>query len=427
MSNHPQQVFETDAVIIGGGLAGLSAAYAFNDSGLQVHLLEASERLGGRTWGQYWDEAQRHVDLGASWLTQEFHTALELVNDFGLTTTPTPTPSRYFTHFSNGVGEQQVPSADETEALRILSEDISSAIASSKRPFANAREALDAHRTSPFCRDWHLAMQRYLAGADLRKVDPGHLLLALDDLIDPEHYNIEIQGSMRQLVAVLENSVEAAVHRSTPVTAVRRKGDSYEVATNTNTTFHASAVVLAVPLNALANIHLDPKEIGSLADFVSEGHPGDSKKHWFILEGVDQHLRVFASEGLFGYFRTAGRLEDGTMLAVGLAPGHEGTPTQSELETQIQKYTPTAKILAHQCFDWKENPWVQGTWVTPPPGYYTALAELHDSPKQNFHIVGGDFCSDFPGTVEGAISTGTQAAKHLLRHTFSSHNQGNPL
>lgn len=408
---------KTDVLIIGGGLAGLSAAYHLNGSGLDVHLLEASNRLGGRTWGHYWDQANRHIDLGASWLTADFQHTIALAHRLGATTEPTPSPAQYFTHFSTGISEQRFPNPADVASLQSMSSSIQSSLASNEPEFANAHEALTAPGTPTPCRDWHLAMQRYLAGADLTRVDPRHLLLKNEDLIDPDHYGIEIRGSMRELVNALEEAIEAEVHRTTPVTAVTRRDGFYEALTSTTRTVHARSVVLAAPLNVLKHIDLDPQYIGAISPFIPAGHSGNSRKDWFVLTGVDQHIRVFASEGIFGYFRTSAQLDDGSMLAVGFAPAHEGLPIVSEFETQLRRYCPNATVEAHYSFDWRVHPWVAGTWITPPPGYYEALTAL-DNSASTFQLVGGDFSSDFPGTVEGAIMTGRQAALNLNNYHF---------
>ena len=53
--------------VIGGGMAGLGAARALVDSGAEVTVLEARDRIGGRVWtSRVWTD--QPVDLGASWI-----------------------------------------------------------------------------------------------------------------------------------------------------------------------------------------------------------------------------------------------------------------------------------------------------------------------------------------------------------------------
>jgi flavin-dependent dehydrogenase len=41
------QVYNYDVAVIGGGMAGVAAAYALKDSGKKILLVEGRERLGG--------------------------------------------------------------------------------------------------------------------------------------------------------------------------------------------------------------------------------------------------------------------------------------------------------------------------------------------------------------------------------------------
>ena len=53
-------------IVIGAGMAGISAGRTLQDAGQDVTLLEARARVGGRT---HTDRSLgNHVDLGASWI-----------------------------------------------------------------------------------------------------------------------------------------------------------------------------------------------------------------------------------------------------------------------------------------------------------------------------------------------------------------------
>ncbi|MGI0479248.1 flavin monoamine oxidase family protein [Geminocystis sp. CENA526] len=54
-------------IIIGAGIAGLTAGKTLQNQGFEVILLEARNRIGGRLWtSKKWDNAS--VDMGASWI-----------------------------------------------------------------------------------------------------------------------------------------------------------------------------------------------------------------------------------------------------------------------------------------------------------------------------------------------------------------------
>ena len=55
-----------DVVVIGGGFAGVTAAREATLAGASTLLLEARDRLGGRTWTHRWNDTD--VELGGGWV-----------------------------------------------------------------------------------------------------------------------------------------------------------------------------------------------------------------------------------------------------------------------------------------------------------------------------------------------------------------------
>lgn len=57
-----------DAVVIGAGFSGLQAALSLKQAGLSVKVLEARDRVGGKSWSVPLASGRGVADLGAAWI-----------------------------------------------------------------------------------------------------------------------------------------------------------------------------------------------------------------------------------------------------------------------------------------------------------------------------------------------------------------------
>lgn len=88
-SSVDRPVLERDVVVIGAGPAGLMAAYTLKKAGKSVAVVEARERVGGRTWnGKVKDinGTEHFIEVGGQWISPDQTRLIDLVGELGLKT-----------------------------------------------------------------------------------------------------------------------------------------------------------------------------------------------------------------------------------------------------------------------------------------------------------------------------------------------------
>jgi monoamine oxidase len=78
-----------DVCIVGAGFAGLAAAYRLKQAGLNVAVLEARKRVGGRSWSVKMKDGT-FVDFGGQWVGSTQERFYALIKEMGGETYPSP-------------------------------------------------------------------------------------------------------------------------------------------------------------------------------------------------------------------------------------------------------------------------------------------------------------------------------------------------
>lgn len=80
------KTIESDILIIGGGLTGLTLAYLLKSTTLSVQIVEARTRLGGRIHTV--QSGDTPVDMGATWLGAKHQSLIQLLEELQIPVTP---------------------------------------------------------------------------------------------------------------------------------------------------------------------------------------------------------------------------------------------------------------------------------------------------------------------------------------------------
>ncbi len=272
---------ERDVVVIGAGPSGLSAAYELNKAGKSVAVLEARDRVGGRTWTDVMDGAT--IEIGGQWISPDQTGLYSLINELGIETFERYKEGKsvYLTEEGEAIAYEgaDFPVAESTVAemdklVKLMNE--LAADMDPDKPWEHPQaEELDRisfhHFLRQHCTD-ELACNNvglFIAGGMLTK--PAHTFSALqavlmassagsfDNLVDEDFIlDRRIVGSMQGVSkSVAERLGEDIVFLNNPVLKLEWSEDAV-VAQGSSITVTAKKVVLAVPPNLYSRISYVP-------------------------------------------------------------------------------------------------------------------------------------------------------------------------
>ena len=175
-------------VIVGGGFAGLSAAYTLMKRGIVPLLLEAEERVGGRGKGERVDGFS--LDMGAFVFTSTYDTAFRLCEELGLPLVPS---TMKFGHYRSGRWVTTTPEQSPWNFVRHLRSAIALGFLSPSGMRSGYKVMREIHRQAEY--------MSFAGDSPLAEIDDDESFGEyLDRLGVPEKLRLTLRGPLEMIL-----------------------------------------------------------------------------------------------------------------------------------------------------------------------------------------------------------------------------------
>ncbi|MGW0817238.1 flavin monoamine oxidase family protein [Streptomyces viridiviolaceus] len=439
MTQHDPNQAETDAdvVVIGGGFAGVVAARDLSRAGVDVLLLEARDRLGGRTWHRD-SPLGRPLELGGTfvhWLQP--HVWAEMTAH-GLELEPSPGVDEVYWIMGGRVHQASVEeySALVEPGMAGLTDGARDAFPMPHRLFPmteSARAAdvlsitdrlaqlgLDADRTEVARSRWTLSFNGSPEEGSWAQALRLTALCGGDwTMVSEANRAYTVAGGTGRLLDAVHSGSTARIRLSTLVTDVRQDEDNVRVLTADGETITARHAVVTLPINALTTIAFDPPLSHGKRAAAERGQVSTGFKVWMRARGRITPFIAFAPDDCPLTMAGTEYEQDGDTILLGFGPDAAKLDLHdvAAVESALHQWRPDIELIATDGHDWTADPLSGETWCMPRPGHLSReIAELQ-RPEGRVRLAGGDYADGWAGYIDGALESGRRAAHRLLNET----------
>jgi monoamine oxidase len=391
--------------VAGAGLAGLSAADELQRTGVEVVVLEARQRVGGRVWSRELDNGAV-VEMGAEYILPGNTAVRELAARLGL--------ELWDKGMAYGRREPRGGIATTHEQMAAAVPVIESALDGAPAELT-AQEFLDGLEIDAGVRE------ALLARVEISSASPASEVAARD-LAGIAHVDEEpapsVAGGNQGLALGLAAQLGAAVQFSSPVERIEWRGDGVRL-TAGGGELDADACVVAVPASVLGRISFEPALPESHAAAFGAVRYGDAAKLFVPLAAPASPSAVMSVPERYWSWTArgaGGEVQPVVSAFAGSAPALERLGLASGPERWLASLT---RLRAELALDpagvrlstWADDPWVRAAYSTSAP---PALAELAAKPLGPLAFAGEHLGGVHAALMEGAIRSGAAAAQALL-------------
>jgi monoamine oxidase len=422
-------------IIIGAGLAGLTAAYELVRAGLDVQVFEARERVGGRAYSVQFNTGQ-YGELGAEFVDDNHTALMTYATEFGIQLDPAcrfPDDLHWFIDGmlrdapkgSRPKGERKLLTEEHRNALDSLYAKLQSLLEEQKDPQQTLDEWLDANSITPFAQRIArlLASSLFATDSDLIGVGFFAHLAGLGNGAS----NMRVKGGVSRLVNAFAEYLKERVYTNHAVRRIQQTDGT--VIVNVETTGSlvevlADSVIVTIPWSVLRHISLEAPLTNVQREAIS------SLPYGGVVKTLLQYPHRFWSQPNFGIVLLEGEYQaiwEPTFAQTGtekilscFSGGHSSLKLskradESAIAAVNTIYPHTPKILTSRSYDWSADEWAQGAYCYFRPGDLHLFNPHLNQPAGQVFFAGEHTAPvEYRGYMEGAIRSGQRAAQQIL-------------
>ncbi|MGB8332652.1 MAG: FAD-dependent oxidoreductase [Polyangiales bacterium] len=441
-----------DVVVVGAGLSGLCAARTLRAQGASVSVVEARDRVGGRTWTE--QIGLGRFDLGGQWIGPAQKRIRSLANELGIQTFPTYDEGKKVLEvdgkiwtYKRSIASMPVPSLIQMQGALSYMNRVVKRISPSAPMTAEGAEALDAETLETwrarFVKSRKIAAVmdaevRSIFGAEPRDLSALYFLMYLN-AGDGMRGHSEIRSGAQQdrfvtgaqsVSLALASALGDSVALGLPVRKLVQSQEGVDAVSDTCTIGGRYAIV-AIPPTLAGRIDYQPVVSVGRDQVTQRFAMGAAVKVLLTYErafwrDAGMSGEVVSAEGPLSvvYDNTS---HDGRQPSlIGFVVGSQArqwsaqplSDRQRRVTAALKRYfgEDAGSFQQYRELDWGAEPWSRGCPVGGlPPGVLThSFAHLR-KPEGRIHWAGAEAATEWIGYMDGAIQSGERAAHEVLR------------
>ncbi|AUI50419.1 flavin monoamine oxidase family protein [Arthrobacter crystallopoietes] len=421
----------TDVIVIGAGFAGLTAARELTQQGRTVRILEARDRIAGRTWVE--NRMGRNLELGGTWVHWvQPHVWAEMTR-YGIGVIAGPEFEKAYWWADGqrheGPAERVLEIIDEPN--KRLLEQTRELIPLPYQPLTNpavkgvdhesVAARIDALQLDEEARQllrtfWSLNFNGKIEDAAFTQAlrwcsaASGDWMLMFEACA-----TYKVQGGTVALAEAILADTTADLHLNTAVRRVEQNNDGVTVTTADGATHSAKAVIVTLPLNALGTVEFSPALSEGKQAAASRGQAGLGAKVWIKVKGKWDRFVAFGAEDWPINFVQSEYFDEDTTTLVAFGPDGNAVDVEDRDATQavLEKLVPGIEVLEITGHSWVGDEYAKSTWPMHYTGYLSESLEEMQRPEGNVFLAGSDYANGWGGFIDGAIESGLTTARSV--------------